>query len=147
MTATTGFSRRDFHRLAAAALGGLVGGALAGCGDAGSNGGAATGSTTADKTALADKHVCRGLNETATQPNGCAGKGNCSTVAAHECSGKNACKGQGGCGAAPGENECRGKGGCLVPLADHAWKEARANFEKRMKAAGKQFGPAPQKKA
>ena len=34
----------------------------------------------------------------------------------HDCKGKNACKGQGGCGTADnsckGQNSCKGKGGC-----------------------------------
>jgi hypothetical protein len=66
---------------------------------------------------------------------------------AHGCSSQNDCRGQGGCGEKPGENDCKGHGGCAVPLADHAWKTARENFEKRMKAAGKKFGPAPAKKS
>lgn len=38
----------------------------------------------------------------------------------HECAGKNACKGQGGCksgdGGCAGKNSCKGKGGCKVPV-------------------------------
>jgi hypothetical protein len=134
-------SRRDFHRLSAAALGGLASGALVGCqrdsSPAGANVTAAT-----DK----DAHVCGGLNQCKATGHACAGQGQCATVAAHVCAAKNSCKGQGGCGAAPGENACKGEGGCAVPLADHAWKTARENFEKRMKTAGKPFGPAPGKK-
>ena len=37
---------------------------------------------------------------------------------AHECAGKNACKGQGGCksgdGGCAGKNSCKGKGGCAT---------------------------------
>ena len=33
-------------------------------------------------------------------------------VAKHCCAGKNACKGQGGCGANKGKNSCKGQGGC-----------------------------------
>ncbi len=37
-------------------------------------------------------------------------------AASHECKGKNACKGQGGCGASDNgcksKNSCKGKGGC-----------------------------------
>ncbi len=37
----------------------------------------------------------------------------------HECAGKNACKGQGGCTTkdhkCAGQNACKGKGGCAVP--------------------------------
>ena len=39
---------------------------------------------------------------------------------AHDCAGKNACKGQGGCksgdGGCAGKNSCKGKGGCKVPV-------------------------------
>ena len=46
-------------------------------------------------------------------------------VAAHECKGKNACKGQGGCGVegqndCKGKNPCKGKGGCKVSEEDAA---------------------------
>ena len=38
----------------------------------------------------------------------------------HDCAGKNACKGQGGCksgdGGCAGKNSCKGKGGCKVPV-------------------------------
>ncbi len=38
----------------------------------------------------------------------------------HECAGKNACKGQGGCKAGDngcaGKNSCKGKGGCKTPV-------------------------------
>lgn len=33
-------------------------------------------------------------------------------AAKHCCAGKNACKGQGGCGANKGKNDCKGQGGC-----------------------------------
>lgn len=96
---------------------------------------------------MGDKNVCRGLNickgHGAGGENACAGTGACATIAAHECAGNNECKGQGGCGAKPGENACKGMGSCAVPLKDHAWGKARANFEAAMKAAGKEAGPAP----
>jgi len=130
-------SRRDFNRLTTAALGGLLGGAVLGCQPPGGAPVAAE-----DK----EKHVCRGLNECKTAANECAGQGQCSTVEAHACGSHHECKGQAGCGATPGENDCKGKGGCAVPLAEHAWGTARENFEKRMKAAGKKFGPAPAEK-
>ena len=130
-------SRRDFNRLTTAALGGLLTGAVLGCQPSG--GGPAP-------AVEKDKHVCRGLNECKAAGHECAGQGQCSTVAAHSCSRHNDCKGQGGCGATPGENDCKGKGGCAVPLAEHAWGTARENFEKRMKAAGKKFGSAPEAK-
>jgi hypothetical protein len=38
----------------------------------------------------------------------------------HDCAGKNACKGQGGCksgdNGCAGKNSCKGKGGCKVPV-------------------------------
>jgi hypothetical protein len=38
----------------------------------------------------------------------------------HECAGKNACKGQGGCKSGDqgcaGKNSCKGKGGCKTPV-------------------------------
>jgi hypothetical protein len=43
-----------------------------------------------------------------------------SKQAPHDCAGKNACKGQGGCksgdGGCAGKNSCKGKGGCKVPV-------------------------------
>jgi len=40
-------------------------------------------------------------------------------AATHDCAGKNACKGQGGCktgdAGCKGKNSCKGKGGCAVP--------------------------------
>jgi hypothetical protein len=110
-------------------------------------------------------HVCRGLNEcrgkgkdgSGTMP----GDGQCATAAPHHCAGHNECKGQGGCGVGPGsvqehpgENECRGQGGCAVPITENVategrhrgkpvWEIARALFEKRMKAKGKDVAPAP----
>ena len=96
---------------------------------------------------MGDKNVCRGLNTCkghgAGGENSCAGTGACATFAAHECAGNNECKGQGGCGAKPGENACKGMGSCAVPLKEHAWGKARANFEAAMKAAGKDVGDAP----
>ena len=51
---------------------------------------------------------------------GCATDKACSASSSsmhkHDCAGKNACKGQGGCKTAKhackGQNECRGQGGC-----------------------------------
>jgi hypothetical protein len=142
-------NRRDFNKLTMAAVGGLVAG------------------TTAENLLAADEgekekgkeekkgkekeiHVCRGLNSCkghgATGNNACAGQGQCATAKAHACHGKNACKNQGGCGATPGENACKGQGKCAVPLNETAWKKARAAFEAKMTKAGKEFGPAPEKK-
>ncbi len=166
----TDLSRRDFNRLSMAAFGGVVAGTFAGCandgGDASVPDGAPAGGTSpegsgttetesgepaaGEETAsllMGDKNVCRGLNickgHGAGGENACAGTGACATIAAHECAGNNECKGQGGCGAKPGENACKGMGSCAVPLKDHAWGKARANFEAAMKAASKEVGAAP----
>ena len=43
-------------------------------------------------------------------------------AAKHDCKGKNACKGQGGCGASDngckGKNSCKGHGGCSSAMGD-----------------------------
>jgi len=126
-------SRRDFHKLSAAAIAGILSGTMAGCG-----GGTAS---------AADKHSCRGLNACKglgkSGKNACAGQGDCATYPAHQCGGQNACKGQGGCGAEPGLNECKGKGGCSMPLHSGTWEKVRERFEKQMQTAGKKFGAAP----
>ncbi len=105
-------------------------------------GGAEAGGETASLL-MGEKHVCRGLNTCKSDANACAGQGTCATYAAHECGTHNECKGQGGCGEKPGENACKGMGKCAVPLKEHAWGKARANFEAAMTAAGKEVGPAP----
>jgi hypothetical protein len=160
-------NRRDFHRLSMAAMGGLMTGAAAGCGEQPAAK-APAGSKTKDEgakapeaaksesesvgtaVAMSEKHTCRGLNtckglgggDTAGK-NACAGQGECATVAEHTCGTSNECKGQGGCGNDPGLNECKGQGGCHVPLMSSAWKKVRARFEEKMKADGKKFGDAP----
>ena len=134
-------NRRDFTKLSAAALGGMVAGTALGV----------SGAVAADDEKKKEVHVCRGLN--ACKGNGtdgknaCAGQGACATAKAHGCGGKNECKGQGGCHGKSGENACKGKGGCAVPLGEKAWKATRKKFEERMKKAGKTFGDAPAKKA
>lgn len=163
-------NRRDFARLTASAFGGIVAGSIAGCrkapesetsgagvekddrGDTPSPEGEAPAASQAEETEevsllLQEPHVCRGLNTCAGKgkggDNACAGQGACATATAHSCSGMNECKGQGGCGGKQGENACKGMGGCHVPL-EHGWEDVRARFEAAMKAAGKEFGPAPQ---
>lgn len=124
-------SRRKFHGLALAALGGAITGTMVGCGKAddganaradasSSDNDAANGSDNAsdagsgargDEAAaenghdpqllLEGKNVCRGLNH---------------TCANHK-EGDNKCAGQGNCATAAahschGENECKGQGGC-----------------------------------
>lgn len=157
-------SRREFHRMAAAAFGGIVAGSMVGCGEAAKEPpkGAskpAPGTETkpdlgsgseapGDKTELAaaEPHACRGLNNCKTDKNACAGQSTCANVM-HDCAGMNECKNQGGCGKNPGTNDCKEKGGCAVPMkAEHgdAWKTARKSFEERLTKAGKKFGPAPE---
>jgi hypothetical protein len=141
-------NRRDFTRLAAAALGGMVAGASLARAD----------EKKADKPKkkdvdkpllLQEPNVCRGLNTCKGKGKGgkndCAGMGACATAKAHTCGGENDCAGLGGCGAKPGENACKGKGDCHVPLEAKAWDKARKNFEAAMKKADKKFGDAPKK--
>ena len=152
MNGTT-LNRRDVTRLALAALGGLVTGALAGCGGNPTTEGKApadAGSGEKLSRLLEDPHVCRGINTCKNKgkkgtTNECAGQAHCATVTAHDCNGMNACKGQGGCGEHPGENECKGKGGCEVPLSDKTWPKARKRYEELMTKAGKKFADAPPK--
>ena len=158
-------NRRDFHRLSMAAMSGVVAGSLAGCNPEPAvsppaappaTGGTPSTPTTAPAVAAtsegakSEPHLCRGLNSCKGQgggdsagKNACAGQGACATVKEHACGGENECKGLGGCGANPAQNECKGKGGCHVPLMETAWKKVRQRFEDKMKADGKEFGPAP----
>jgi hypothetical protein len=139
-------NRRDFHKLAAAAFGGMLAGANLAHGD--------------DKKDIKPKdekkdpflqepHICRGLNTCKAKgkdgKNECTGQGACATTEKHTCSGDNACRGLGGCGEKPGQNACKGKGECGVPLDEKAWKKARTRYEEVMKKEGKKFGDAPKK--
>lgn len=136
--------RRQLNQLVLAAVGGvLAGAALGSCGetqpaDAG----------TEETELLKEPHVCRGLNTCkglgAGAANACAGQGSCASAEAHGCHYQNKCSGQGGCGATAGRNECSAKGECGVPLKDSTWTETRAAFETAMRAAGREFGDAPQ---
>jgi hypothetical protein len=145
------FSRRDFSKLALAALGGV----LIGCSRKegskkhGSHGDIPTQRPEGESPLLSEPHVCRGLNTCkglgVGGANDCAGQGACASAEKHTCHYVNQCKGQGGCGSHPGENACQGKGTCGVPLGDGAWKRARKNFEQVMTTAGKKFGAAPSK--
>jgi hypothetical protein len=138
-------SRRDFQKLAMAALGGL----LAGAGVAAAADEQPKKKDPKKPFFLQEPHICRGLNTCKAQgkggKNACAGQGSCHTVKDHTCSGENTCAGLGGCGAKPGENACKGKGDCAVPLSKKAWAAARKTFEAQMKKAGKKVGPAPEK--
>jgi len=142
-------NRRDFQRLTAAAIGGLLAGAAAV-----ENAFAADEAPKKDKSKnpmLGEPHVCRGINLCkglgSTKDNACAGQGACATARAHTCHTHNECRGQGGCGAKPGENECKGMGECGVPMSAKTWKKARTRFEELMAKEGKKVGPAPAKKA
>jgi hypothetical protein len=135
--------RRTFNQLTAAALGGIAAGSLAGCGGdkpAAKPGGSGT-------TAVADVHLCRGLNDCKGKgkggDNACRGQGACATAKEHTCGGKNECKGLGGCGANAGENECKGKGGCHVPLMEDAWTKLHDKLEADWKAKKLDYGKAP----
>jgi len=141
--------RSELNRRAFGKLGGLVAGAGLGF--------AADKDKDKDKPKMKDKdkplllqepNVCRGLNICKGKGKGgkndCAGTSACATADPQK-KGKNDCAGLGGCGATPGENKCKGMGSCDVPLPDHAWGKARANFEKAMKKADKKFGDAPEK--
>lgn len=147
--------RRDFGKLAGAALAGIAAANAVGCGpsatppvEAPVANADAPAAATDTKLAL---HLCRGLNECKGQGRGgdndCAGKGNCATVAEHVCGGQNECKGWGGCGGSPAENDCKGLGHCAVPLMDSAWKKVRQKFEKQMADKGQTVSPAPAKKS
>jgi hypothetical protein len=140
--------RREFSKLAAAALGGLFVGTTAGRAEEKEEEKKEDKKTSKKNPLLLDPHICRGLNTCKNKgkkgdKNECAGQGTCHTVAKHTCKGENDCRGQGGCGAHPGENACKGKGDCHVPLKAGAWKKARKRFEAVMKKADKKFGDAP----
>lgn len=160
-------NRRDFHRLTMAALGGVLAGTVAGCGEdkpAAPPKTTPPATTDTKPTATADSageevvkvegdpHACSGLNacknQGATGKNECAGQGECATKAwHHSCGGQNDCKGQGGCGDTATTNDCKGKGACHIPLMAGAWKTARKHFEEKMKEDGKEVGEgAPPKK-
>ena len=143
-------SRRQFQKLAMAALGGLVAGAgLARADEKKDDKKDDKPKDEKKEPLLQEPHVCRGLNTCKTLGKGgkndCAGMGQCATAKAHTCGGENDCAGLGGCGEHPGENKCKGMGECAIPLKDKAWAKARKNFEAAMKKAGKKFGPAPEK--
>jgi hypothetical protein len=140
--------RREFHKLAAAAVGGLVAGASLAATAAAEE--ARKKKDPKKPLLLQEPHICRGLNPTCKgaykgKKNACAGMAHGPTVKEHVCRGHNDCAGEGGCGARPGENACKGKGDCAVPLSDAAWAKARKNFEVAMKKANKKFGAAPRK--
>jgi hypothetical protein len=132
-------NRREFHTLAAAAVGGAIAGSMAGCSkkpkenagngkDAGKGGGDVAANP-------AEKHLCKGLNTCKGKgkdgKNDCRGMGSCATYKSHSCSGENDCKGQGGCQGKVGTNDCKKMGSCHVPLVGDSWKEAKDAFDKK----------------
>lgn len=142
----TALKRREFHRLTAAAFGGLLAG----------TGGIAVAQEKKEEESklkvdpallLAEPHVCRGLNtckgKGQGEQNACAGQGACAVVKEHSCNGENDCKGMGGCGGYPGQNTCKGKGHCAVPLKKETWAIARKQLEHLMADMGKKVGEAP----
>jgi hypothetical protein len=142
----TTLKRREFHKLTAAAFGGLL---------AGSGGLAAAQEQQEEKPEilvdpallLQEPHVCRGINSCRGkgkgEQNACMGQGACAVVKEHSCNGKNDCKAQGGCGGYPGQNTCKGKGHCAVPLKKETWAIARKQLEHLAKDAGQKLGPVP----
>jgi len=131
--------RRDFHKLTAAALGGLAAGSVLGCGG---------GQDAAQQVvALSEVHLCRGLNNCKGQgkggDNACRGQGACATAKEHACGGQNDCKSLGGCGETAGENQCKGKGGCHVPLMESAWTKLRDKRQAQWTEKKLEFGQPP----
>jgi hypothetical protein len=141
-------NRRDFTRLAAAALGGMVAGARLAAEDKKEE--KPKKKDVNKPLLLQEPNICRGLNTCKNKGKGgkneCAGQGQCATAKEHTCGGDNDCAGLGGCGEKPGENKCKGMGDCHVPLTDKAWEKARKSYEAAMKKAEKKFGDAPKKK-
>lgn len=165
-------TRRDFNRLTATAFGGVLAGTLIGCGGNDDDDGSAdaatsttdnstTDTTTTDDNSpangeqklvggeLPEHNACLGLNQCKEHGKNpgeheCAGEGSCATVT-HACRKKNSCKYLGACDLKVGANQCQGQGGCEVPFiaGEDLWKQARAAFEKRMKAKGTEVGMAP----
>jgi hypothetical protein len=138
--------RRTFNQLTAAALGGIAAGSLAGCGGAKPAANPAAPASTGT-AAVADVHLCRGLNDCKGKgkggDNACRGQGACATAKEHTCGGKNECKALGGCGESAGANECKGKGGCHVPLMDDAWAKLHDKLEAEWKTKKLDYGKAP----
>lgn len=140
-------SRRNFTKLATAAVGGILVGARSASAQGQTSGAVGQNEFPVDASLLLqDPNVCRGLNSCDGKGSGrhsCAGQSSCATVAEHSCKGTNDCKGQGGCGQYPGQNTCKGLGHCAVPLKEADWTLARKQFEQLMKDTGRKFGNAP----
>jgi hypothetical protein len=142
-------NRRDFSKLAAAALGGALAGARLAAADDKKPDDKPKKKDTDKPLLLQEPHVCRGLNTCKGKGKGgkndCAGQGACATAKAHTCGGDNDCAGLGGCAEHPGENKCKGMGDCHVPLSDKGWEKARKAFEAAAKKADLKIGAAPKK--
>lgn len=140
-------SRRNFSKLATAAVGGILVGSRAASAQEKKGGAATKNEFPVDASLLLqDPNVCRGLNSCDGKGKGdhkCAGQSSCSTVAKHSCNGMNECKGQGGCDQYPGQNTCKELGHCGVPLKKETWDIARKQFEQLMKDTGQKVGAAP----
>ncbi len=139
-------NRRNFGKLALAALGGAIAGSSLINADDKKD--AKKDDKKEDKKPekkkepllLNEPHVCRGLNTCKGKGKGgkneCAGQGACATAKEITCKGKADCAGLGGCGEKPGENACKGQNGCAVPIKMEAgWKKARTRFEEEAKKA------------
>ncbi len=122
--------KKTTSTILAAAVSGLLVGAMTGCtseekpNDSGGTSPTSPGGEQPPAGAVIEKHACKGMNSCSNKgvsgKNECAGKGDCATVAHHDCGGKNECSGQGGCKTAKhdcaGKNDCAGQGGCGVPV-------------------------------
>lgn len=143
-------NRRNFNKLAMAALGGALAGAgLSQAADKDKPAAKPMAKDPKKPLLLQEPHVCKGLNTCKNKgksgKNACAGQGTCHTAPENSCGGMNTCAGLGGCGATPGENACKGKGKCHVPLEAKAWAKARKRFEEEAAKAKPviKVGPAP----
>ncbi|MHC5019354.1 MAG: hypothetical protein ACYTGX_04440 [Planctomycetota bacterium] len=119
--AETNVNRRDFTKLMAAAVGGIMAGsALSGCAGGETGGGGDAKNICAGKNSCKSKGGCSSGNNGCAGKNDCKGQGGCATTDHHSCKGENSCKGQGGCksgnNGCAGKNDCKGKGGCKVPM-------------------------------
>ena len=136
----TELDRRNFHKFTAAAFGGALTGALAGCSS--SDDSDADTAEDGGEEVVPEMNVCRGLNMCkglgAGGENACSGQGTCATLPAHSCNGQNLCRAQGGCGQTQGD--------CAVPMKDDgAWQIARDRLAEKLALDGKEMGEAPPK--
>jgi hypothetical protein len=127
-----GLNRRDFHKLSAAALGGMIAGAVIGCGDGGSTSGNKASNSSSPNAPKGTETANTALSDSAKADSPKSGTKEVVAVAAtvgmHACRGlneckqqgkdkKNSCAGQGNCYTVAkhdcgGQNECKYQGGC-----------------------------------